>query len=69
MEPTPSGVVVIRSITKDGWMVTRKGGRIFETATEERQALPGPSTLLVLSVSIALTAIVLGVVWFIFLRV
>lgn len=49
-------------------MAVRKDGRIVETATEARQAEPGPSIFMVLSVSVALAAIVLGIVWFIFFR-
>ena len=49
-------------------MAANKDGRIVETPTEARQAKPGASILLVLNVSIALAAIVLSVVWFIFFR-
>jgi hypothetical protein len=49
-------------------MVKKKHGVIIETATEARQAEPGPSVLLMLvaSVGIALTA--MGIVWFLFFR-
>jgi hypothetical protein len=49
-------------------MVAKQDGRIVETPTEARQAEPGASILLVFNVSIALAAIVLSVVWFIFFR-
>jgi hypothetical protein len=49
-------------------MVTKTDGRIVETATEARQAEPGPSILAVLSFGVALAAIALSVVWFIFFR-
>jgi hypothetical protein len=49
-------------------IVIEKEGRIVETATEARQAEPGPSILLILVVSIILAVIVLGVVWFMFFR-
>jgi cobalamin biosynthesis Mg chelatase CobN len=43
-------------------------GRIVETATEARQAEPGPSILLILIVSVVLAVAVLGALWFIFFR-
>ena len=49
-------------------MIAKKDGRIVETATEARQAEPGFSILAVLNFSIALAAIALSVVWFIFFR-
>jgi hypothetical protein len=49
-------------------MATKEDGRIVETPTEARQAEPGPSILFVLNVSVALAAIVLSVVGFIFFR-
>jgi hypothetical protein len=49
-------------------MIANKDGRIVETATEARQAEPGFSILAVLNFSIALAAIALSVVWFIFFR-
>jgi hypothetical protein len=42
--------------------------QIVETATEARQAEPGPSILLLLLVSTALAVLILGVVWFVFFR-
>jgi hypothetical protein len=49
-------------------VVEKKESRIVETATEARQAEPGPSILLILVVSIILAITILGVVWFIFFR-
>jgi hypothetical protein len=49
-------------------MATNKDGRIVETAMEARQAEPGPSILMVLNFSVALAAVALSVVWFIFFR-
>ena len=49
-------------------MATTKDGRIVETATEARQAEPGRSVRAVMSFSVALAAVVLSVVWFIFFR-
>ena len=69
-----SGTDVVRSAWCRGStpggprMATKKDGQIVETPTEARQAEPGPSILLVLNVSVALAAILLSVVWFIFFR-
>ena len=49
-------------------MATRQQGRIVETPTEARQAEPGPSVLALLTVSTALAAVILGVVWFVFFQ-
>ena len=49
-------------------MVEEQKGRIVETATEARQAEPGPSIFLVLIVSVILAGAILGVVWFIFFK-
>jgi hypothetical protein len=49
-------------------MAEKKQGRIVETATEARQAEPGPSILLILIVSVVLAVTVLGALWFIFFR-
>jgi len=43
-------------------------GRVVETATEARQAEPGPSILVLLLISCALAVAVLGLVWFIFFK-
>jgi hypothetical protein len=51
-----------------GSMATKRHGQIVETATEARQAEPGPSVLALLTVSTGLAILVLGVVWFVFFR-
>ena len=49
-------------------MAEKNQGRIVETATEARQAEPGPSILLILIVSVVLAVTVLGALWFISFR-
>jgi cobalamin biosynthesis Mg chelatase CobN len=49
-------------------MPEEQKGRIVETATEARQAEPGPSIFLVLIVSVILAVAILGVIWFIFFK-
>jgi hypothetical protein len=49
-------------------MATRQDRQIIETATEARQAEPGPSVLALLIVSVGLAMLILGVVWFVFFR-
>ena len=49
-------------------MVKKKHGVIIETQMEARQAEPGPSTLLLLVVSVSIAVIALGIVWFVFFR-
>jgi cobalamin biosynthesis Mg chelatase CobN len=49
-------------------VVKKEQGRVVETATEARQAEPGPSILLILIVSVVLAVTILGVIWFIFFR-
>jgi hypothetical protein len=49
-------------------MVTKKHGIITETATEARQAEPGPSVLALLMISTCLAVLVLGGIWFAFFR-
>jgi hypothetical protein len=49
-------------------MATRQNDQIVETATEARQAEPGPSVLALLVVSTGLAVLILGVVWFVFFR-
>ena len=49
-------------------MATRRDNQIIETATEARQAEPGPSVLALLTASTGLAILVLGAVWFIFFR-
>jgi hypothetical protein len=46
----------------------KSDGRVVESATEARQAEPGPSILLILVVSVVLAATILGALWFIFFR-
>jgi hypothetical protein len=47
---------------------TKEKGQIVETATEARQAEPGPSILALLAISLGLAVLILGVVWFVFFR-
>jgi hypothetical protein len=47
-------------------MATRRDQQVVETATEARQAEPGPSVLALLAVSTGLAVLILGVVWFVF---
>jgi hypothetical protein len=49
-------------------MATRRHDQIIETATEARQAEPGPSVLALLVVSTGLAILILGVIWFAFFR-
>ena len=49
-------------------MVTHRNGRIVETATEARQAEPGPSVLALLVASTGLASLILGVIWFVLFR-
>ncbi len=49
-------------------MATEHNERIVETATEARQAEPGPSILALLSMSTGLAVIILAIVWFVFFR-
>lgn len=49
-------------------MATKQNGQIIESATEARQAEPGPSVLALLSMSTGLAVIILAVVWFVFFR-
>ncbi len=43
-------------------------GQIVETAQEARQAEPGPSILLVLTVSLTAVIFALAVIWLIFVK-
>jgi hypothetical protein len=52
----------------EGTMATRQDRQIIETPTEARQAEPGPSVLALLTVSVGLAMLILGVVWFVFFR-
>jgi|UniRef100_Q07QE5 hypothetical protein len=49
-------------------MARKQDGRIVETPTEARQAEVGPSMLALLSISVGLAVMILGVVWFVFFR-
>ncbi|WP_197033648.1 hypothetical protein [Bradyrhizobium sp. URHD0069] len=49
-------------------MATRQDQQIVETPTEARQAEPGPSVLALLTVSLGLAVLLMGVVWFVFFR-
>ena len=49
-------------------MAVKQNGRIVETATEARQAEPGPSILALLTMSTGLAVLLLAVVWFVFFR-
>jgi hypothetical protein len=49
-------------------MAVQRDGRIVETATEARQAEPGPSILALLTASTGLAILILGVIWFVFFR-
>jgi hypothetical protein len=50
-------------------MPTNKHGVITETATEARQAEPGPSVLLLLTISTGLAVLILDIIWFAFFRI
>lgn len=50
-------------------MATKQNERVVESATEARQAEPGPSVLALLSISLGLAVIILAAVWFVFFRV
>lgn len=45
-----------------------EGGRVTETATEARQAEPGPSVRNVLVISIVLALAAMAVLWFLFFK-
>jgi hypothetical protein len=49
-------------------MATKENGQIVETATEARQAEPGPSVLALLTMSTGLAVLLMAVVWFVFFR-
>lgn len=49
-------------------MATKENGQVVETATEARQAEPGPSVLALLAMSTGLAVIILAIVWFVFFR-
>ena len=49
-------------------MATKQNGQIVESATEARQAEPGPSVLALLTMSTGLAILLMAVVWFVFFR-
>lgn len=49
-------------------MATKQNGQTVETPTEARQGESGPSVLALLTVSLGLAILILGVVWFVFFR-
>ena len=49
-------------------MAPRQHRQIVETPTEARQAEAGPSVLALLTVSLGLVLLLMGVVWFVFFR-
>jgi hypothetical protein len=49
-------------------MATQRHDQIIETATEARQAEPGPSVLALLTVSAGLAVLIVGLVRFVFFR-
>lgn len=49
-------------------MATKKDGQIVETATEARQGERGPSVLALLVISTGLAIVILGIIWFVFIR-
>jgi hypothetical protein len=52
----------------EGAMATKPDVPVVETAREARGAEPGPSVLALLTISLGLAIIILGVVWFVFFR-
>jgi hypothetical protein len=49
-------------------MAKKERGQIIETATEARQAEPGPSVLLLLVISTCLAVLILGGIWYAFFQ-
>ncbi|MBS0529203.1 MAG: hypothetical protein JSS22_07415 [Proteobacteria bacterium] len=49
-------------------MAIKEHDQVVETATEARQAEPGPSVLALLTISTGLAVLILGGLWFIFFR-
>ncbi len=49
-------------------MAKKKDGQIVETATEARQAEPGPSVLALLTISTGLAVLILGGLWYVFFQ-
>jgi len=52
-------------VTKD---IAKDDGQIVKSPTKARQAEPGPSVLALLVVSTGLAIVVLGLIWFLFVR-
>jgi hypothetical protein len=52
----------------EGAMATKQNGQIVESATEARQAEPGPSVLALLTMSTGLAVLLMAVIWFVFFR-
>ena len=50
-------------------MAMRERDRVVESPTEARQGEPGPSVLAILTISIGLAVLILGLVWLLFFRV
>jgi hypothetical protein len=50
-------------------MATKRHGQIVETPTEARQGERGPSVLALLVISTGLAVVILGIIWFVFIRV
>lgn len=59
---------IYRHLSNEVPMATQRHGQIVETATEARQAEPGPSVLALLTASTGLAVLVLGIIWFAFFR-
>lgn len=49
-------------------MATKEHGQIIETPTEARHGERGPSVLALLAISTGLAVVILGVIWFVFIR-
>lgn len=49
-------------------MATKEDGQIVETPAEARQGEPGPSVLALLVISTGLAIVILGILWFVFIR-
>lgn len=49
-------------------MVIKEHGQIVETPTEARQGERGPSVLALLVISTGLAVVILGIIWFVFIR-
>ncbi|MGB3446730.1 MAG: hypothetical protein WBA48_08550 [Xanthobacteraceae bacterium] len=49
-------------------MATKEHGQIVETPTEARQGERGPSVLALLVISTGLAIVILGIIWFVFIR-